>query len=292
MERIRRCTPDTQRQAHFQLAVADFVRVHSAAANVLTQGAGAGTPANMKIHLDTSDITYKNLCNDRHTLTFAGELFYYAGLHPLRTSRATATLWTAFFGGLVQAADAEGIASASSGTPADRMTASLELLATRNPPPCVIQFEPPGPPRKLALRLRLTTTAADPGFPRALRDSFEVAIFQFPTLHEITRLPNGSAPAPAARAFAILSQLAAYLKIVEGAGATVGRACSTNTRNQAPPERATRAHDLIVDWYWPNLAKTWICLVLDWANTWISGLLSIPGHSAHHRLCSFTVQLF
>jgi hypothetical protein len=24
------------------------------------------------------------------------------------------------------------------------------------------------------------------------------------------------------------------------------------------------------------LANTWICLVLDWANTWISGLLSIP----------------
>jgi hypothetical protein len=24
------------------------------------------------------------------------------------------------------------------------------------------------------------------------------------------------------------------------------------------------------------LANTWICLVLDWASTWISGLLSIP----------------
>jgi hypothetical protein len=24
------------------------------------------------------------------------------------------------------------------------------------------------------------------------------------------------------------------------------------------------------------LANTWICLVLDWANTWIFGLLSIP----------------
>jgi hypothetical protein len=24
------------------------------------------------------------------------------------------------------------------------------------------------------------------------------------------------------------------------------------------------------------LANTWICLVLDWANTWISVLLSIP----------------
>jgi hypothetical protein len=32
------------------------------------------------------------------------------------------------------------------------------------------------------------------------------------------------------------------------------------------------AHDLTVDWCWPNLANTWICLVLDWANTWISGL--------------------
>jgi hypothetical protein len=55
-------------------------------------------------------------------------------------------------------------------------------------------------------------------------------------------------------------------------------------RARAPRDPATprpailayRAHDLTVDWCWPNLANTWICLVLDWANTWISGLLSIP----------------
>jgi hypothetical protein len=33
---------------------------------------------------------------------------------------------------------------------------------------------------------------------------------------------------------------------------------------------------LTADWCWTNLANTWICLVLDWANTWTSGLLSIP----------------
>jgi hypothetical protein len=31
-----------------------------------------------------------------------------------------------------------------------------------------------------------------------------------------------------------------------------------------------------MDWCWLNLANTWICLVLDWANTWISGRLSMP----------------
>jgi hypothetical protein len=43
-----------------------------------------------------------------------------------------------------------------------------------------------------------------------------------------------------------------------------------------------------------KLASTWIGLVLDWANTYISGLLPIPLRRAPQNLCSFiiTVQPF
>jgi hypothetical protein len=52
--------------------------------------------------------------------------------------------------------------------------------------------------------------------------------------------------------------------------------CYVHTRSVQHAHEMHRAHDLTVDWCWPNLANTWICLVLDWANTWLSGLLSIP----------------
>jgi hypothetical protein len=40
------------------------------------------------------------------------------------------------------------------------------------------------------------------------------------------------------------------------------------------------------------LASTWICLVLDWVNTWISGLLSIPLRRAPQAVFVHGVQLF
>mmetsp|Transcript_18316 Transcript_18316/g.59979 ORF Transcript_18316/g.59979 Transcript_18316/m.59979 type:complete len:309 (-) Transcript_18316:275-1201(-) len=99
IERIRRGIPDAQRKTHFELVVADFVQVQTPAnANVPTQGIGAGVPAHMRVPLDTSAITYGDLRDDRGTLTFAAELFYYAGPHLLCTSRASGSPWTVFFG--------------------------------------------------------------------------------------------------------------------------------------------------------------------------------------------------
>jgi hypothetical protein len=48
-------------------------------------------------------------------------------------------------------------------------------------------------------------------------------------------------------------------------------------------------HDLTVDWCWPNLANTWICLVLDWVNTWLSMLLF---HSAAPRTAGYAHSQF
>jgi hypothetical protein len=40
-------------------------------------------------------------------------------------------------------------------------------------------------------------------------------------------------------------------------------------------ERRESPCDLTVNWCWPNLANTWISLLFDWSNTWISGLLAL-----------------
>jgi hypothetical protein len=62
---------------------------------------------------------------------------------------------------------------------------------------------------------------------------------------------------------------------------------SSNTASCLSMSSSHRGHDVTVDWCWPNLANTWICLVLDWANTWNLGLLSIPLRRAPQA-----VQLF
>jgi hypothetical protein len=51
-----------------------------------------------------------------------------------------------------------------------------------------------------------------------------------------------------------------------------------------------KAHDLTVDWCWLNLANTWICLVLDWANTRLHSAAPRTTGCAHSQFNK--VQLF
>jgi hypothetical protein len=99
MERIRRGTPDAQRQAHFQLTVADFIKIYSSADSCQRQYSDARRWSwHASLHEDPPRpvffITYGDLCDDRRTLAFAGELFYLlCGPAPLTDlSRLSATL--------------------------------------------------------------------------------------------------------------------------------------------------------------------------------------------------------